>query len=311
LRQTWLKPKRLNWPVISVGNLSTGGTGKTPFVIALARLLSHSGFHVDVLSRGYGRLGASVERVDTAGTSERFGDEPLLIAREAGVPVYVGARRWEAGRLAELVSSQTAVHLLDDGFQHRQLLRDIDVVLINSEDLKDRSLPAGNLREGVRSLHRATVLAIPVGDDAAVTQLRKWGRKWDFDQPVWRFRREMDTPTVSGPVVAFCGIARPEQFLSGLELNGVRIAARHVFPDHHRFRAADLELLRRLAKDSGAVGLVTTAKDRVRLGNLGVELERLAPLHTAGLRVVIEDEAAVTAWLVNRLTDRKDRLTAR
>jgi tetraacyldisaccharide 4'-kinase len=102
--------------------------------------------------------------------------------------------------------------------------------------------------------------------------------------------------------VAFCGIARPSQFFSGLERAGVRIASRHVFRDHHRFEARDLELLRKLVKHSGACGLVTTSKDHVRLG--GLELERVAPLYTAGLRVVMEDEESVASWLAGRLATR-------
>jgi tetraacyldisaccharide 4'-kinase len=289
--------RRLAWPVVSVGNLSSGGTGKTPFVIALAQLLQRKGVQVDVLSRGYGRTEKSPAWVHADGSAEVYGDEPLLITREAPAMVYVGARRWEAGRLAESLGSQTAVHLLDDGFQHRQLARNMDIVLVNSEDLSDWLLPAGNLREGVKALRRATVLAVPVEDDDAVTRLRELG----LEQPVWRFRREMNLPEIAGPVVAFCGIARPGQFFSGLEQASVRIAARHVFRDHHRFRPEDLQLLRRLLKDSGAIGFVTTAKDRVRLGNLEVELERVAPLYTAALRIVIEDEAEMAAWLMDRL----------
>src|SRR5580658_4881069 len=121
-----LRPvRRLQWPVISVGNLSAGGTGKTPFTIALAKLLVRNGLHVDVLSRGYGRTDTAVMRVDPAGSAERFGDEPLLIANAAQVPVYVAAKRWLAGQLAEreyaLHGKLGGVHLLDDGFQHRQL----------------------------------------------------------------------------------------------------------------------------------------------------------------------------------------------
>jgi len=301
LRLVWLKPKRLKWPVISVGNLSTGGTGKTPFTIALAKLLGNKGVHVDVLSRGYGRKDTESAEVVLGGSVDKYGDEPLLIARETGVPVYVGAQRLQAGWLAETVAAEQGfedgVHLLDDGFQHRQLARDVDIVLVNSEDLRDWLLPAGNLREGVRALQRATVLAVPVEDDAAVIRLRELG----LSQPIWRFRREMDVPELAEPIVAFCGIARPEQFFSGLDRAGVRIAARHAFRDHQRFRAADLELLRRLVKASAAGGLVTTVKDRMRLGDLGFELEGTAPLYTVELRVVIEDQAEAAAWLTSRL----------
>jgi tetraacyldisaccharide 4'-kinase len=149
----------------------------------------------------------------------------------------------------------------------------------------------------VGALKRATVLVVPAGDDAAVIRLRELG----LSQPVWRFRREMDVPELAEPIVAFCGIARPEQFFSGLKRAGVQIAARHVFRDHQRFRAADLDLLRRLVKDSASGGFATTAKDRMRLGDLGVELEGTAPLYTVGLRVVIEDQVDVAAWLTSRL----------
>lgn len=287
--------RRLGWPVISVGNLSTGGTGKTPFAIALAKLLVAEGLHVDVLSRGYGRRSSAAARVDSDGTAEEFGDEPLLIAREAGVPVFVASRRYEAGLLAERESAVRGVHLLDDGFQHRQLARDADIVLVNSEDLADRLLPAGNLREPLSALRRATVFAAPMDDEAAVARLRGLG----LTQPVWRFRREMIVPEVDGPVVAFCGIARPEQFFAGIERSGVAIAARRPFPDHHRFVEGDLRLVNGLAKKVGATALVTTAKDRVRLG--AVEAQLAVPLLTAELRVVLEDEAGVAAWLKERL----------
>jgi tetraacyldisaccharide 4'-kinase len=292
--------RKLQWPVISVGNLSVGGAGKTPFTIALAQLLVREGMRVDVLSRGYGRQSKAVERVDLDGSAGRFGDEPILIARAAGVPVYVGARRFEAGKLAEQ-DAETGIHLLDDGFQHRQLARQVDIVLVNSEDLRDSLLPAGNLREGLGALRRAHVLAVPAEDDAAMARIRELG----LAQPVWRFRREMIVPRVPStqakPVVAFCGIARPEQFFAGLESAAITIAARHAFRDHHPFRARDIALLRGLVQQTGAGAFLTTEKDRIRLGGLAAELERAAPLYSAGLRVVLEDEAAAAAWLKHRL----------
>jgi len=302
LRWVGAKPKKLAWRVISVGNLSAGGTGKTPFTIALAKLLMREGFHVDVLSRGYGRAGTSIERVDPSGNAERFGDEPLLIAREAEIPVYVGAQRFEAGTLAEReAKTGGGVHLLDDGFQHRQLARQVDIVLINSEDLNDWLLPAGNLREPLGALRRASVFAVPTEDDAAVERLQSM----NLSQPIWRFRRETIVPEragppLSGPVVAFCGIARPEQFFASLERAGVKVAGRQTFRDHHRFSARDLALLTSLAKETGATALVTTEKDRIRLGPLEQELQRSIPpipLVTVGLRIVFEDEAGVAAWL--------------
>ena len=299
--------RRLRWPVVSVGNLSTGGTGKTPFTIALAGLLLREGIYVDVLSRGYGRKSAEIERVNPSGNAGQYGDEPLLIARRTGVPVYVGAQRFRAGRLAERESSsKTGVHLLDDGFQHRQLARQVDIVLVNSEDLADSLLPAGNLREGVDALRRTGVLAVPVGDDSAVEQLQWLGFGSQFAQPVWRYRREMMMPEIPAslaaqPVVAFCGIARPEQFFAGLAQKGFQVAASRAFPDHHAFTARDVAMLRSLRESTASGALVTTAKDLVRLGELARTLDWTDPIFAVDLQVVFEDEIGVSTWLRNAL----------
>lgn len=298
LRWIGNKPLRLKWPVVSVGSLSAGGAGKTPFVIALARLIAEHGRRVDVLSRGYGRTDAGVARVDAAGFAERFGDEPLLIAREAQVPVFVGAQRFEAGRLAES-EGEVEVHLLDDGFQHRQLYRQVDIVLVSSEDLKDWLLPAGNRREPLSALRRATAFAVAEGDDAAVERLEQMRLSVSFGWPVWRFRREMVVPEVPGPVVAFCGIARPGQFFSGLERAGVKVVGRRAFPDHHRFSERDLADLRRMALETGAAGFVTTGKDAVRLnGYPYTYLDRLGlPVAVANVQVIFPEKDGPIAGL--------------
>jgi tetraacyldisaccharide 4'-kinase len=291
--------RRLRWPVVSIGNLSAGGTGKTPFTIALAQLLLRGGIHVDVLSRGYGRSSKDVERVDVHGSAGQFGDEPLLISAKTGVPVYVGTQRYRAGQLAERdADSKTGVHLLDDGFQHRQLARQVDIVLVNSEDLADSRLPAGNLREGLSALKRAAVLAVPEGDDAAVERLRALG----LGQPIWRFRREMVTPKIpeslaQRPVVAFCGIARPEQFFTGLAQKGFQVAASRTFPDHHAFTQAGVAMLRKLQDSTGSAALVTTAKDLVRLGDLAATLDSSGPIFAVDLQVTFDDETSIAAWL--------------
>jgi len=302
--------QRLRLPVISVGNLSTGGAGKTPLTIALARGLASRGVPVDVLSRGYGRTGLAPARVRADGSADEFGDEPLLIARMAGVPVYVATQRYDAGLLAE---SETppgvrGVHLLDDGFQHRQLSRDVDILLLSGADLRDRLMPGGNLREPLDALQRAAVLAIPAGDEDVERYLRQPVRTQGRSEvsrwvgPVWRLRRSMDVPEVAGPVLAFCGIARPEQFFAGLEAAGVWLAGRRVFRDHYRYTAADLERLATQAKAAGADALLTTEKDAVRLAGLQASV----PLLTAGLRTEIEDKAAALEWLMGRIAGRVD-----
>lgn len=296
-----LKPiRRLRWPVVSIGNLSAGGSGKTPLTIALAKALTARGLRVDVLSRGYGRRSALPRPVNPSGTAEDFGDEPLLIAREAGVPVYVAAQRYPAGLLAEAersARSSLGLHLLDDGFQHRQLARDVDILLLSRRDLAGHLLPAGNLREALRAAERAQVIAIPA--DEAELEGEFKNRGWQC--VVWRLRRRMEFPPINGPAAAFCGIARPEQFFQGLASAGLRLTARTSFPDHHRYSARDLGRLAAEARKAGATALVTTEKDRIRLGALAATLPESIPLKIARLHIEIENEAAVIDWLIGRL----------
>lgn len=317
---------RLRLPVVSIGNLSTGGAGKTPLAIALAQALTARGVAVDVLSRGYGRSSRSPARVNPAGSAEDYGDEPLLIARSAQVPVYVAPQRYDAGVLAEHEVGEAlnlrnaehevgggfnpriapaengralapevcpAVHLLDDGFQHRQLHRDLDILILNRADLADRLLPAGNLREPLTALHRADVIAIPADDPAAESDLLARG----WQGPVWRLSRPMEIPPLPGPVLAFCGIARPQQFFEGLKSAGIPIAARRAFPDHHRYTQAGLDRLAAQARAAGATALLTTEKDAVRLERLPAPM----PILTARLRTEIENESAALHWLLHLL----------
>lgn len=287
--------RRLRLPVISIGNLSTGGSGKTPLAIALAQALTARGVAVDVLSRGYGRRGQAAARVDPGGSAEEYGDEPLLIARSAGVPVWVAPERYDAGLLAEseMGAQGVRVHILDDGFQHRQLHRDADILLVSRIDLHDRLLPAGNLREPLHAAQRAQVIAIPVDDPALESDLRKHG----LQKPVWRVRRRMVIPPLAGPVLAFCGIARPAQFFAGLESAGVALATRRAFPDHHGYNQVDLDRLTAQAQAAGSAALFTTEKDAIRIERLHAPL----PVLTAGLRIEIEDEPEAIGSLMVRL----------
>ena len=286
---------KLEWPVVSIGNLSTGGTGKTPLTIALARAMAGRGFHVDVLSRGYGRTGSGTALVPNEGSAQQFGDEPILIAREAGVPVYVDAERFEAGLAAESEHTPNgpAVHLLDDGFQHRQLHRDVDILLLNEQDWQDRLLPAGNLREELSAVMRADVVAIPAEEFDLEPKLRNLG----WHGPLWKLDRRMKTPAVDCPAVAFCGIARPEQFFAGLEAAGVQLTGRIAFPDHHSYTQKDLQRLQSALHAAGASTLLTTEKDAARLGERANSL----PLKTVPLRTRIEDESAAIDWLAGKL----------
>jgi len=288
--RAWLAAKRLRRPVISVGSLSAGGAGKTPVVMMLAEVLAREGFSVDVLSRGYGRGSGVVEEVDPAGLAARFGDEPMEMAR-AGLRVFVGAERYAAGVAAEAAEPAVPLHLLDDGFQHRRLARDLDVVLLTREDARDSLLPGGNLREPLQSLGRADVVVLR--EDEAEELSGVVARYTEAE--VWIVRREIALP-IARPsrMIAFCGIARPEGFFAMLRGAGCELAGQVEFPDHHAYRAEDYLRLVEAVLHAGADGLVTTAKDAARIPQVAMEkLNGVAPVIVAKLKVTLayEDKA--------------------
>lgn len=321
-----LKPRRLRRPVVSIGSLSAGGAGKTPVVIALARMLHARGWTVDVLSRGYGRSGQGVEWVAELGdrAAERYGDEPVVIARAAGVPVWVGADRFAAGQAAETgVSTRggapngnhqpapraKAAHLLDDGFQHRRLARDFDIVLLTAEDLEDTLLPAGNLRESLHALQRADAVVIRE-DELEDVKDRAWNRMRHGAQ-MWIVRRKLVFPapllvfTAGLRPVAFCAIARPEGFQAMLTECGCGVVETIAFPDHHAYAMRDIEHILEVGRRLNATGFVTTEKDRVKLTQAMCDrLETLGPLMCVGLEAEFADADAVVRSLESRLAPR-------
>lgn len=301
----WARSERLGWPVISVGNLSVGGAGKTPVVIRLAELLQAQGVYVDVLSRGYGRTAKHAERVDPAGSAERFGDEPLLIAQRTGVPVYVAASRYQAGLLAEKASDDLPtpgirVHLLDDGFQHRQLARAADIVVLHRSDFDSRLLPAGRLREPLSSLERATAIVLREDDSFLADRLRAR----TIAKPLWWVERHLSVPEIKGKAIAFCGIAHPDEFFTALHGANVMVAEARAFRDHQPYGETEIARLSELAREHKATALVTTEKDAARMGAAWrSRLEATAPLRVARLDTTFRDEATVVQsllpWIAN------------
>jgi tetraacyldisaccharide 4'-kinase len=311
-----LRVRALQWPVVSVGSLSAGGAGKTPVVIALAKLLRDAGWAVDVLSRGYGREGRGVEQVRLGfdHSALRFGDEPVLIAQQTGVPVWVGADRFASGVRAETstASNLRGVHLLDDGFQHRRLARAIDIVLVTAEDLDDTMLPAGNLREDLSALQRADVVVVrenEVSSEAGDKFVSK--RVWELLRErgqMWTVRRTLRFPAplrVFGAglrPVAFCAIARPENFAAMLQEAGCGVVETVAFPDHHRYVKADIERVIEVAKNVNGSGFVTTEKDAVKLTAAMRELmEQHGPLMVVALEAEFADPSAVLRALEAKL----------
>jgi tetraacyldisaccharide 4'-kinase len=307
-----LRARQLEQPVISVGNLSAGGSGKTPLVIALGELLKERGIRFDVLSRGYGRK--------TRGES-----------------------RYQAGRVAEQ-EFHAQMHVLDDGFQHRSLARDFDIVLVTPGDFEDRLLPFGRLREPLGSLRRADAIVLPQGFAAEHSDLR--------EKTIWRMQREMHisrfdfassirqgtAPDATSPPgtasedtaregtasavpavllqsagfspafprspVVFCGLARPQQFFAQVRATGVTPAAEVIFRDHHAYNKSDIERLVAMRDKHGASGFLTTEKDAINLGPLQASLE---PLALATLKLTLDRPADLVDTILARIGDRKPR----
>ncbi len=296
---------RLPAPVLSIGSISAGGAGKTPFTLLLTRLLREHGFDPIVLTRGYGRRSTATERVDPGGDPLRFGDEPLLLAQRTGAPVYVGRDRFRAAKLAlaELPLTAQTLFLLDDGFQHLALHRDLDLVLLTSEDLGDQLLPAGNLREPISALRSAGIVVLRE-DDVDPDHLSPILRALSHGPDLWIIRRDLRFSTSGPPTrpIVFCGIARPENFVQMLRGASIRPVETVRFRDHHGYTLSDCRRLLARAQRSGADGFVTTEKDLVKFTPaMRHILEIVGPIHAPELRLDLLDAETALGDLLDRL----------
>ncbi|MHB8830294.1 MAG: tetraacyldisaccharide 4'-kinase [Syntrophales bacterium] len=280
--------KRLPCPVISVGNITVGGTGKTPTVIAIANLMKERGYRPAVLSRGYGGKSRGPVNIVSDGKTvlmgwKEAGDEPVLMANSLpAVPVLVGAERFLTGRAA-VERLGVDILILDDAFQHRQLFRDLDLVLLDSARPFGNGflLPRGPLRENPSALARADMLLrTGVAEKGEPLPGKTKFNVYDIEPPSFRGVHR-PTGIVSGgtghsdspealrgqKIMAFSGIGSPEAFRQGLAALGADVVSYRDFPDHHPYSDADIVALRRLAAQSGATLLITTEKDGVRLAD--------------------------------------------
>jgi tetraacyldisaccharide 4'-kinase len=278
MRRSWYERhpqarRSLDRPVISVGNLSVGGTGKTPVVAALARLLLEMSERPAILTRGYARR-RDLEGVVVVSDGkrvlepvERSGDEPQMLARGLpGVPVLVCSDRYLAGRVAERRMLSTVL-LLDDGFQHLPLGRNVDIVVMPAGDLDDAVLPSGRLREPLDAASSADCLLVPGSDDDVARVSATFDRMPVFRASIRYERlRLFDGSAPQGKrVVAVAGIARPQRFFDALRTLGYDVVRELRFEDHHWFTSRDLDRIAAIARETGADFTVATQKDAVRL----------------------------------------------
>ena len=294
----WMRRDQLSGPVVAVGNIAVGGRGKTPVVLRVCQILQELGVPPAVLSRGYGGTYEQSALLVSDGTGRvrnaaEVGDEAAMLARALpDVVVAVARRRVEAGRLVE-ARWGPRVHVLDDGFQHLGLVRDLDVVCVDARDLDDRPLPAGRLRERPASLARAQVVLLSDEED------RGWDRAAERVRAsgvpiVLRLGRQTNgvvdsdaapCPPPRRPFLV-AGIADPRRFEADAHRLCGLVAGAAMFRDHHRFEAADVGRIEAQARSAQADAILTTAKDLERLRALRLSL----PLRILKISAAIEGE---------------------
>jgi tetraacyldisaccharide 4'-kinase len=327
-RRGWITVRELPCYVISVGNLTLGGTGKTPVVEAVASLLQREALRVGVLSRGYGGRKLRSPSIVSDGkrcllSPEIAGDEPVLLAEHlADVPVIVGKNRYAAGMLA-VERFGVDVIVLDDGFQHVQLARDLDILLLDAMQPfgNGRLFPRGDLRERPAALARASAVVLTRWQADTAPSLTTQGLFQPAIPLFYSQHEALDlraltdghtlplTALKGQRLVAFCGIGRPEHFRQTLERLEAEIMAFVAFPDHHRYTRAEIEQMALMVRQHHAEILVTTEKDGVRLRRLQPLLGQLWELRIRA--TIVEREAAWTSCLLDMIKDQKGKQHSR
>ena len=303
-------------PVVSLGNLSAGGTGKTPLSLFLAEGLEVAGWPNAVLSRGYGgRRDVDPMSVEADSDPRQTGDEPLLLARRLGSHrVVVGRKRHAAALRALSQRPELRCLLLDDGFQHRALHRDLDLLVLDGVRRwgDGRLLPLGDLREPMACARRAHALVVTrAARVPSRADIEAWWAQHGSGGPIFWVDfglgglRRWDTGAASalplagaGPALAWCGLGHPEAFYADLLLAGQPWAASHSFPDHHAPSPADLQRLQARARAEGAEWMVCTEKDAVKLDARHLKVLDL-PLYVAEQRIL--GGAPLLEWIQERL----------
>ena len=298
LRRMLIRPQRLPVPVVVIGNITVGGAGKTPLALAVVDALRQRGWHPGIVSRGYGRSAGGVAAVGAASTTAEVGDEPLLLARRAGVPVWVGSDRVAAARGLLAAHPQIDLILCDDGLQHYQLGRDVEIAVFDGRGAGNGwRLPLGPLREPLARLAKVDAIVFNGPADARVAEAAATVERFAMRLQPGPFYR-LDDPAQTCPteslkgknLFAVAGIGEPGRFFRTLEELGL-FFSRHPFPDHHAYTAADLAIVR-----DGV--LLMTEKDAVKCAGLTVG-------ETWVLPVVADIEPALIDTILEKLRGRQ------
>lgn len=320
-RHGLLKTRRLARPVISIGNLTVGGTGKTPLVACLAELLLKRGLKPAILTRGYKRQSREkLIAVEPAGERapdpREIGDEPALLARKLPqVPIIISADRYRAGCLAE-ERFNSEVHILDDGFQHWALARDVDIVVLDTTQDHSRAalLPAGRLREPLEALGRANIVILSRTELADPTPVESLVRRFAPQAKIFHSSTQLcelvdvhsgkiypPSAWASQMVYAFCGIGNPAAFFANLKAWGFSVAGHHSLPDHHRYGTLDRRALTTvLLEFPGLKAFVTTEKDAQNLRGVLQEMGE-TPILACVIGAELCDAEAFETALMERL----------
>ena len=326
----YLKQKKLSATVISVGNMTLGGAGKTPMVHYIARYLASEDHTVAILTRGYGRTSTGMRvlndptkgsDINAAGSYEEVGDEPLMLARSlADIPVIINNDRYAAGRLAE-EEFGSRVLVLDDAYQHLSLARDLNILLIDATDMFGgfEMPPFGRLREPLYGLTRADAVIVTRADRAfdeaqTIATVRQY---CGDDVPVMYFYsgitalrhlatgESYEVSNFAGwNVAVMCGIGNPQAFSDDLLRVGINIVSEDFFRDHHAFSQADLDRVTRAAKETGADAILTTEKDAIRLEGL---TQGDIPTYSAQLEIQSDDEVKLKSLLLRTVSKGKSK----
>jgi len=315
-RRGTFQTTKLDRPVISIGNITTGGTGKTPLVEYVARMIASTGKKVCILTRGYGQKDPHLQVIVSDGygvlaSPSEAGDEPYLLATKlAGqAAVISSADRIAAGQEA-IKDFGTEAFVLDDGFQHLRIARDLNIACIDATNPwgGGRLLPYGRLRESAEGLSRADCVVLTRCDQVeSVAALREQVSELIEGRPIFESRMRPlrvvslkngpETIAVPGRVGGFCAVGNPGSFFKNLRGLGYEIALERAFTDHHAYSQGDVDTLHQLAKETGAIALITTAKDAVKLKGLSFAL----PCYVLEIEININEGNAFQKLVLDRI----------